>query len=34
MQTLTHFVQKLKVACKLQEEVDDVCQGTVQEKSG
>ena len=27
-------MQKSKVSCKLQEEVDSVCQGTVQEKSG
>ena len=27
-------VQKSRVSCKLQEEVDSVCQGTVQEKSG
>ena len=27
-------MQKSRVSCKLQEEVDSVCQGTVQEKSG
>ena len=27
-------MQTSRVSCKLQEEVDDVCQGTVQEKSG
>ena len=27
-------MQKLRVSCKLQEELDSVCQGTVQEKSG
>ena len=27
-------MQKSRVSCKLQEELDSVCQGTVQEKSG
>ena len=27
-------MQKSRVSCKLQEEVDSVCQGTVREKSG
>ena len=27
-------MRKSRVSCKLQEEVDSVCQGTVQEKSG
>ena len=27
-------MQKSRVSCKLQEEVDSLCQGTVQEKSG